>query len=126
MRKTKQILKTSAKLMTANGGNNAAGIGSGRGGSCGNITIDHVIEGSFVVAQGGNYGPGIGAGLNGTCGSINIKGDEGRVICMGGSYTPGIGAAAFGKCGVITLNHKIEATGGMMAPGIGTGNGNSK
>ena len=57
----------------------AAGIGSGEGGSCGNITITDGVtkvmatRGSLVVSYS------IGAGFNSTCGTVTID-DIGNAI----------------------------------------------
>lgn len=56
--------------LTATGGSDAAGIGSGFKGECGNITI----SGGTVTATGGTYAAGIGTGYESSgCGAISIK-----------------------------------------------------
>ena len=56
--------------LTATGHDYAAGIGCGREGSCGNITI----EGGNITATGGKYAAGIGCGY-GTSSAHSICGD---------------------------------------------------
>ena len=73
--------------LNATGTQHAAGIGSGRGSSCGNITIN----GGTVNATGGRYAAGIGSGSDYcSCGSISIRG--GTVNATGGDGAAGIGS----------------------------------
>ena len=93
-----------AGVLTANGGEYSAGIGSVNWGSCGDITID----GGNITANGGNTGAGIGNGNNGSCGNITING--GKVRAKGGNSDQygdvgnGIGNGYRGTCGDITIN----------------------
>ena len=127
---------TGSGSLTAQGGLEAAGIGTDRNEngelSFGNI----VINGGTVTATGGNEGAGIGTGLaqgqffttSITCGDITING--GTVTATGGLYGAGIGTgptmsdggSASITCGDITINGgTVTATGGGYGPGIGTG-----
>ena len=77
--------------VTATGGINGAGIGSGgasrdNGNVCGDITISGTCT---VNAQGGINGAGIGTGYMASCGSVTING--GTVTATGGSNAAGIG-----------------------------------
>ena len=127
---------TGSGSLTAQGGVEAAGIGTDRIEndelSFGNI----VINGGTVTATGGNEGAGIGTGLADgefnntsiTCGDITING--GTVTAIGGLFGAGIGTgptmsdggSASITCGDITINGgTVTATGGDYGPGIGTG-----
>ena len=127
---------TGSGSLTAQGGLEAAGIGTDRNEngelSFGNI----VINGGTVTATGGKEGAGIGTGLaqgqfnntSITCGDITING--GTVTAIGGLYGAGIGTgptmsdggSASITCGDITINGgTVTATGGGYGPGIGTG-----
>ena len=127
---------TGSGSLTAQGGLEAAGIGTDRIEndelSFGNI----VINGGTVTATGGDEGAGIGTGLaqgefhntSITCGYITING--GTVTAIGGLYGAGIGTgptmsdggSASITCGDITINGgTVTATGGGYGPGIGTG-----
>ena len=127
---------TGSGSLTAQGGLEAAGIGTDRHEngelSFGNI----VINGGTVTATGGKEGAGIGTGLaqgqfhntSITCGDITING--GTVTATGGLYGAGIGTgptmsdggSASITCGDITINGgTVTATGGDYGPGIGTG-----
>jgi len=127
---------TGSGSLTAQGGKEAAGIGTDRNEdgelSFGNI----VINGGTVTATGGKEGAGIGTGLaqgefyttSITCGDITING--GTVTAIGGLYGAGIGTgptmsnggSASITCGDITINGgTVTATGGYCGPGIGTG-----
>lgn len=127
--------------VTAKSNFGCAGIGGGRDGSGGIITI----KGDAVVnATGGEFAPGIGGGyvqngnrygkVRGGGGIITIEGDA-DVTARGGVRAPGIGGSAprqadsgtmqnaDGWSGVITIagNAKVKAAGGVYAPGIGSG-----
>ncbi len=133
--------------LSARGCENAAGIGSGFGGVCGNIVIeggtitatggawavgigaaksgdlgDITIAGGTVTAIGGEYAVGIGAGDNAFCNDITIAG--GTVTAMGGECAVGIGAGDNAFCGDITIaGGTVAATGGLLAGGVGCGYG---
>lgn len=88
----------------ATGGDNAAGIGGGNGGSCGNISI----SGGNITATGGMSAAGIGAGCDGPCGNISITG--GTVIATGGSNAAAIGGGNnSGTCGTITITDGVTS-----------------
>lgn len=108
--------------VTASGGQSGAGIGCGALSSCGAITI----SGGTVTATGGYSGAGIGCGVNHTsCGDISITG--GSVVATGGSYAAGIGSGDNNSsCGDINISGgTVEATGGSYAAGIGSGTSSS-
>ena len=102
---------TGSGSLTAQGGLEAAGIGTDRNEdgelSFGNI----VINGGTVTAQGGKNGAGIGTGQalkeTNTCGDITING--GTVIAQGAEGGAGIGTGqiamspASNTCGAITI-----------------------
>ena len=95
--------------VTATGGSNGAGIGTGCAtgsniSTCGNITI----SGSANVKATGIYdGAGIGSGYHGTVsGTISIEG--GTVEATAGSaYSAGIGSGNEGSCGAIVIGSSI-------------------
>ncbi len=95
----------------------AAGIGSGSGGICGDITIN----GGKIKAYGGIGGPGIGAEGYSTCGIIKITGGEIEAIGGYGYYGgsddacgAGIGAGINATCEEIQItgDAMVKATGG--------------
>lgn len=89
-------------VITATGGSNSAGIGSGGYGSCSDITI----SGGTVTATGGENAPGIGSGYgSASCGKITITDGVTKVTATAGSYSPNsIGAGGYGStCGTITI-----------------------
>lgn len=109
-------------IVTANGGEGSAGIGSAETSStCGKITI----TGGFVTANGGDNGAGIGCGSGYSyCESITITG--GTVTAKGGDSAAGIGSGYWESgCGDITIKKtviKVEATRGSDSPNaIGAG-----
>ncbi len=102
--------------LTATGGDNAAGIGSGENGTCGDI----IISGGTVTATGDERGAGIGSGSEGTCGDITISG--GTVTANGGNEAAGIGTGRQGTCGdIIISGGTVTATGRNEGAGIGSG-----
>ncbi len=107
--------------LTANGGSEAAGIGSGYNSTCGAITI----SGGTVTASGGDLAAGIGSGQRGTCGDIIISG--GTVDATGGDYGAGIGSGSGGQFSSISITAgitSVTATMGASAQApIGKGNG---
>ena len=121
---------TGSGSLTAHGGQSAAGIGTDRNGTGGNI----VINGGTVTATGGKFGAGIGTGRaqsgSSTCGDITING--GTVTATGGSNGgAGIGtglsitSGGSNTCGAITIGTgvtMVTATKGSGAPNsIGNG-----
>ena len=104
--------------VTATGGRNSAGIGSGFS-ACGNITI----TGGTVTAIGGEDAPGIGSGYDATCGNITING--GTVTAIGGKDAPGIGGGTEAICGNITITDTVTMVtatkGGDESDSIGAG-----
>ena len=83
--------------LTAKGGKNGAGIGSGYGGSGLHITI----SGGTVTANGGERGAGIGGGYDRSGSNITISG--GTVTATDGKYSAGIGGGCNGKGSNITI-----------------------
>jgi hypothetical protein len=111
-------------ILNATGGNDAAGIGTSRDETGGNI----VINGGKVTATGGDHAAGIGTGNadmnNNECGSITINGGTVTAIGVNGAAGIGTGVANYGTntCGAITINGgTVTATGGGNGAGIGTG-----
>ena len=102
--------------VTANGGEEAAGIGGGRDGSGGTVTIN----GGTVMAMAGATGAGIGGGMHGAGGLVTING--GTVTATGGIFGAGIGGGDRGFGGMVTINGgTVMATGGYRGSGIGGG-----
>jgi len=107
--------------LTATGGKYGAGIGSGKSGTCGDITIN----GGTITTTGGSGGAGIGSGQgNSTCGDITING--GTITATGGSGGAGIGTGRGNStCGDITINGgTIKASSTEVGAGIGSGGEN--
>ena len=61
----------SGGTITAEGGESAAGIGSGLDGSCGNITITSGVT-SVTATRSVDTANSIGAGESGSCGTVTI------------------------------------------------------
>ena len=109
--------------LTATGGDNGAGIGSMKDGTCGNLTT----TGGTITASGGAYAAGIGSGIYGSCGNITING--GTVTAIGGTGSAGIGTGIgddvnkdYSICGDITISGgEVTAEGNREAAGIGSG-----
>ena len=94
-------------IITAQGGNSAAGIGSDSEGNCGDITI----SGGTVEATGGYYAAGIGGGNKSSCGTITITSGVTSVTATKGSYSPNsIGAGDEGICGTVTIEDPSKVT----------------
>lgn len=92
-----------AKAYGNNAGYFAAGIGSGYGSSCGNITID----GGIVRAEGGTEAAAIGAGKEASCGTITITDKTEEISAVKGVNAPdSIGAGVDGTCGTVTIHGK--------------------
>ena len=79
-----------------------AGIGSGRYGSCGNITIKGGSVNATVYV-----GAGIGSGFYAYCGNITIEGGITQVIAFSRDGSP-IGAGRDGSCGTITIAENLN------------------
>lgn len=123
----------SGTLNATGGSDGAAGIGSGKSTSCGNITIN----GGNIEVWGGANGAGIGTGYctaagSISCGIITITG--GTVTAYGGNNAAGIGAGQSRNNTRINVNNcnginisggMVTATGGENAAGIGSGYGYS-
>jgi hypothetical protein len=126
---TTLTIEGSGTLNATGGSDGAAGIGSGKSTSCGNITIN----GGNIEACGGANGAGIGTGycnVSGSisCGIITITG--GTVTAYGGENAAGIGAGQsrnntksnVNNCNGINISGGIvTAIGGENAAGIGSG-----
>lgn len=95
-----------AKAYGNNAGYFAAGIGSGYGSSCGNITID----GGIVRAEAGTEAAAIGAGKEASCGTITITDKIDELSAVKGKNAPDsmdcIGAGVGGTCGTVTIHGK--------------------
>ena len=110
------IMAASTGSLEATGGSSGAGIGGGRNGAGGTITIN----GGMVTATGGSSSAGIGGGFSGTGGTITING--GTVTATGGDYGAGIGGGSSGAGGMITINGgTVTAASGSYGAGIGGG-----
>ena len=104
-------------VITATGGNYAAGIGGGEDRGIqpnGSVTI----YGGTVTATGGDHGAGIGGGYGGgQGGSVTIYG--GKVVATGGEYGAGIGGGDHyrggGEGGVVAIH------GGDVTANVGIG-----
>lgn len=116
-------------VITATGGQYAAGIGSGTRKSCGNITI----SGGTVTAYGHDGAAGIGSGvLNSSCGNVTISGTASvTASCASDHYQSysyfggagiGSGYGADSHCGDINISTSgiVTAMGGTDAAGIGS------
>ena len=106
-----------AGSLTANGGEEGAGIGGGYKGDGTNITVSS----GTVTAQGGNYGAGIGGGGFGNGTDITIE--DGTVTATGGVGGAGIGGGDGRDGADITISGdaQVTATGGVGGAGIGGG-----
>ena len=111
------ITDQSTGTLDAYGGHLGAGIGSGSGGDCGNITIN----GGSITATG-NHGAGIGGGNGGDGGTITIHG--GTVTANGGNFGAGIGGGSGGDGGSINIHGgTVTSNGDDVGAGIGGGSG---
>ena len=106
----------------AQGGANAAGIGSGHLGDC---TVN--IYGGIVTGRSYNGGAGIGSGdssesdqTDSNC-TVNIYG--GTVTAIADAFGAGIGSGDRGDSTVNIYGGTVTATGGLNAAGIGSGRG---
>ncbi len=104
-------------VITAQGGNSGAGIGSDSNpATCGDI----IITGGTVTATGGTYAAGIGTG-NGdqnvaSCGSITITNGVTKVTAAKGAYAPnsiGKGNGSNASCGTVTIGGTGYGTDGV-------------
>ncbi len=101
--------------LTANGGENSAGIGLSRAWKVNATGGDIVIEGGNITATGDGMGAGIGTGVsygNGTdntatIGNITIKGGTVRAIGGTNNSYPGNG---IGKGGAYSYGHAVVGT----------------
>ncbi|MGI6496098.1 MAG: hypothetical protein ACOX5G_08425 [Kiritimatiellia bacterium] len=102
----------------AAGGSSAAGIGGGKNGACGTVTI----TGGIVAAEGGSYGSGIGGGCNGAGGTVDISG--GIVTATAGQYGSNGGAGIGGGGGFSSggASAAVTISGGTV---FAQGNGGS-
>ncbi|MDR1536953.1 MAG: hypothetical protein LBU32_02970 [Clostridiales bacterium] len=104
----------------AMGGRGAAGIGSGKGETGGDISIS---GDSKVTAESENLGAGIGSGENSQAGGIAIS-ESAEVYATGGAGGAGIGSGHESPAGgsvAISGSARVTATGGTFAAGIGSG-----
>ena len=92
--------------VSAVGGQNAAGIGTGTGNECycGNISI----TGGSVTAIGTGVGAAIGTCVGGKCGNISIASTVTKVeVTKGESASKYIGAGDSGTVGEITIEDGV-------------------
>ena len=107
--------------LTATGGIDGAGIGSGysNDNDCGNI----VIVGGTINATGGHSAAGIGSSIHSSCGNITIAG--GNITATGGYQAAGIGSGEErSSCGNITIAPDVTVLtviAGSYADAIGNG-----
>ncbi len=87
--------------LTVQGADNCAAIGTGNGGTCGDINI----EGGTVIATAGTDAAAIGAGVGGTCGKIYING--GSIEATSKGRGAGIGTGDNGTCGQIVITKNV-------------------
>ena len=100
-------------LLTATGDYRGSGIGSGRAGNGGTVTIN----GGTVSATGGYRGAGIGGGSESSGGAVTING--GAVSATGGYRGAGIGGGDEGAGGTVTINGgTVKAEGGDERAGL--------
>lgn len=106
--------------VTAQGGEKAAGIGSGHGNNghsnCGDIIISGTAT---VIATGGQYGAGIGSGKGiennnwmSNCGNITISNTVTSVTATRGidaTNSIGKGDATYSTCGTVTIGGVVGA-----------------
>lgn len=99
-------------VITANGGNDGAAIGSSWLGEVDNI----IINGGTITANGGDDGAGIGSGLYGDAGTITING--GVITATGSTDASGIGSGKGGTIAEVVINGgEITADGGWTYDG---------
>ena len=116
---------STADVLTANGGNGGAGIGSPLDGTtAGNVSINNVTINATGSGESYQYicGAGIGSSGSGNCGDITIT--DAVINANGGAYSPGIGMG-YGNTsqpsiGKITItNSDVTAKAGKFAAAIG-------
>lgn len=94
-------------IITAEGGENAAGIGADYNASCGDITI----SGGTVTATGGSDAAGIGGSWGGSCGDITITSGITQVTATKGEGAPNSIGAGYGtgaSCGTVTIDPSLS------------------
>ena len=74
--------------VNAKGGWDSAGIGGGKYGTCGNITITNGVTSVTATKGGGLANYSIGAGYNCPCGTVTIGGKEGAITTSPYTYKP--------------------------------------
>ena len=126
-----------ATVEEVQGGEGAAGIGSGAYASIGeveisgNAKIDNVTGGDYGAGIGGGFSsPWDGGSLTGN-GKVTIKDNAVINNAQGGSLGAGIGGGyggGYAGLGDVTIegNTTVNATGGAGAAGIGSGAGDAK
>ena len=103
----------SHSTVTATGGAEAAGIGTGNESTVKAFNIE-IKDHSIVTATGGEYGAGIGGGDNTSCGTIIAQAAEGAGI--------GSGKTSSGSGGSITISDStVTAVSPKNGAGIGGG-----
>ncbi len=121
-------------IIKAYGKGSGAGIGAGRNGAMGSITItggtvtaeggktggagiggafgapvkDITISGGRITAEAFYHAAAIGAGVQGECGDVLITGDSKILKAKGGDPGADIGACVFGKAGKVSVNGKAD------------------
>ena len=112
-----QLIITSASNATTGSlkasGVYGAGIGSGRNGSCDNITINS----GFIDAKS-EFGAGIGGGFYGSCDNITINSGS---VNAESWHSAGIGSGNYKSCNNITINNGSVNAKSEYGAGIGSG-----
>lgn len=109
--------------LTAQGGNNGAGIGGGRDEINYRDASNITITGGTIYAEGGS-GAGIGGAKYGSGSNITITGNaKVTAVCGDATGAAGIGGGPGGTGSNITIsgNAKVTAIGGTYAADIGDG-----
>ena len=105
----------------AQGGDRAAGIGSGQNGFGNSFTVE--IHNGRIKAHGGSRGAGIGSGYGDSSGKFTVTIDGGYVEAYGGSNAAGIGSGYGASAEINISGGTVRAWGGYGGPGIGAGDG---
>ena len=110
--------------LTANGGDQGAGIG-GKNGQYGESNGNNItITGGEIIANGSGGGAGIGGGYYGGGSNITITG--GKVTANGSGSAAGIGGGYYADGSNITISGgEVIANGGEFSAGIGGGGNGS-
>lgn len=103
-------------ILTTTGGEGAAGLGSGFSGEGSSIVIE---DSSKITAKGGNHAAAIGGGESSKDTLITIRG--GNITANGGAMGAGIGTGYQGSCHITITGGTVHSVGGSAGAGIGGG-----